>query len=382
MAQGMFDYWDTKDPRTLQEEYMRSIIGDKASEGSRWGAQIGTSLGRLFGGTTPLEAEQNLIKDVFSQAAKATNDPMERMKIAAQGFREKGMEGRAMQLEEQMAKIAAAQAKATEVDPTQKLIEGAKYTPASIAKYRKTGNVEDLMLVEKDKPLSYGTDAEIVSKAMFGKQFAELSAQEADAVRREMERVGVTKAKAGATNVSQVVTNKAAEQFGSKFGQLSGEQAAQIEGKYQALDYIKEAKDMLSKGIYAGQWGPEKMLLAKSTGGLIGDQSKVENTEQFLAYLGNVVIPRLQEFGGNDSVEELKYLRSVAAGDQRLEPGSMKQILDRSERAINRGIERVKRQTAAVGAPSNIPLDAGPGRNAPKPTMRFNPQTGKLEKVQ
>jgi hypothetical protein len=60
----------------------------------------------------------------------------------------------------------------------------------------------------------------------------------------------------------------------------------------------------------------------------------------------------------------------------------MKSILDRAERAVNRGIERVKRQTEAVGAPSNIPLDAGPSRSQPQPTMRFNPTTGKLEKVQ
>jgi hypothetical protein len=178
------------------------------------------------------------------------------------------------------------------------------------------------------------------------------------------------------------VTNKAAEQFGSKFGQLTGEQAAMVEGKYSALDYIKEAKTMLDNGIYAGIWGPEKMLVAKATGGFLGDQQKVENTEQFLAYVGNVVIPRLQEFGGNDSVEELRYLQRVVAGDQRLEPGSMKSILDRAERAVNRGIERVKRQTEAVGAPSNIPLDAGPSRSQPQPTMRFNPTTGKLEKVQ
>jgi hypothetical protein len=54
---------------------------------------------------------------------------------------------------------------------------------------------------------------------------------------------------------------------------------------------------------------------------------KVENTEVFMANIGEIVIPRLQQFGGNDSNEELKYLQKVVAGDQRLEPESMQRIL-------------------------------------------------------
>lgn len=132
MAEGMFNYTD---PRLLRDAYVQDMSVDAktmaqlpllnqiAAFGGNSGAQIGTSLGRLFGGTTPLEAEQNLIKDVFSQAAKATNDPMERMKIAAQGFREKGMEGRAMQLEEQMAKMAKDAAEAGKLRAETKLKE-------------------------------------------------------------------------------------------------------------------------------------------------------------------------------------------------------------------------------------------------------------------
>ena len=215
MAQGMFD-WNYVDPRMIQDAYVQSrqvdpktmaqlpLLNQVAAMGGNTGAALGAGLGRLFGGQAPMQAENELMKNIFSSAAQATSDPIERMKLAAQGLRNSGLEGRAQQLEQQMAQMLS-----KGVDPTSKLIEGAKYTPASIAKYRKTGNVEDLVLVEKDKPLNYGTDAEIVSKAMFGKPFEALTAPEADAVRKEMERVGVTRAKAGATNVSQVVTNKA-----------------------------------------------------------------------------------------------------------------------------------------------------------------------------
>lgn len=229
--------------------------------------------------------------------------------------------------------------------------------------------------------ISYGADAEIVSRAMFGKNFNDLSPQEAAEVQKKLEISGITKAKAGATNVSTVVTNKAAEQFGSKFGQLTAEQAAQIEGKYSSIDYIQEAKELLKKGIYSGQFGPEELFATKATKGLYGDLGKAQNTEKFIAYLGNTIIPRLQEFGGNDSVEELNYLKNVQAGNIRLEEGSIKDILDSSERAIKRGIDRIKRSVTSVGGGTVASTDAGPDRAARKPTKRFNPSTGKLEEV-
>ncbi len=242
------------------------------------------------------------------------------------------------------------------------------------------GKLQELTTKEGAR-INYGNEAEIASRALFGKNFNELTPTQAEAVRKELERAGVTKAKAGATTVSQVVTNKAAEAFGSKFGQLTGEQAAQVTGKYTAIENIQEAMNLLDTGIYAGQWGPEKMLVAKATGGLLGDQKKVENTEAFLSYVGNIVIPRLQDFGGNDSVEELRYLRSVLAGDQRLEPASMKRILQSAEKSINKGIERLKKQASTVGASGMVVEDTAQPSAPKTATKRFNPATGRLEEI-
>lgn len=160
-----------------------------------------------------------------------------------------------------------------------------------------------------------------------------------------------------------------------------GKQAAGIEGKYSALDSLAEAKKMLKSGIYAGAYGPEQMAAAKYTLGAAGSKQRVENTEQFMSHIGNVVIPRLQEFGGNDSVEELRYLQRVMGGEQRLEPKSLERILDSADRKINRGIERVQSQTQAAGKKSPPPLGPGASREAEaqKPRKVFNPATGKIE---
>jgi hypothetical protein len=162
---------------------------------------------------------------------------------------------------------------------------------------------------------------------------------------------------------------------GEAAGKVIGEQIALIEKKYEAIDYIKGAKTKLSQGINAGIYGPTKQFVTKATGGMIGSKEKVINTEKFLSDIGNTVIPRLSEFGGNDSVEELKYLRDVMAGNITLEPEAIKGILDDAEIKIKRGIERLERQKASAGTKEGLPLDKGPSRAAeeaaaPKPKRR------------
>jgi hypothetical protein len=148
---------------------------------------------------------------------------------------------------------------------------------------------------------------------------------------------------------------------GEAAGTEVGKKIGNIEDQYSARDSIGEAITKLDKGIFAGLYGPETMAVAKATS---KNNPKVINTEEFMSYIGNVVIPRLKDFGGNDSEEELKYLQKVIGGNQRLEPASIKNILRSAERKINRNIERIQRQSqaAATGAPA--PLDAGPSRAA------------------
>ncbi len=365
----------------------------------RAGQQAGTGLSGLLGAQDPEMEAVKLVQQLGSQFDKTTPEGLNQLAQAlqqtgnpyAQQFALQAAD-RARKLETDVlnqGKLKAEAAKAYREGMTTEQRNAGALADSKFERgtpeWQQAYNTELARLTAKpESRINYGNEAEIVSRSMFGKNFNELTAEEASKVSKELERLGVTKAKAGATSVTQTMgADAAAKDFGAKFGGLTGAAAQQVEGKYSAIDYIKEAKTMLEGGIYAGQWGPEKLLAAKVTGGLLGDKNKVERTEQFIAYIGNVVIPRLQEFGGNDSVEELKYLQSVMAGNQRLEPGSMKSILDRAERSINRGIERIKRQAGAIKeGKGNIPLDEGPSRSAPKPTMRYNIQTGQMEAVQ
>jgi len=150
------------------------------------------------------------------------------------------------------------------------------------------------------------------------------------------------RAKGKGTTVSvggiSVDTGKASEAA----GKIIGAELVDVKGKESALDSIADARGLIGQGIYAGAFGPEKKFIAKYIG--VGDPEKVARTEQFVAYIGETVIPRLKEFGGNDSNQELSYLTKVMGGDIRLEPKSLSRILETADRKIRRGIERLRRQ--------------------------------------
>jgi DNA-directed RNA polymerase subunit F len=158
-----------------------------------------------------------------------------------------------------------------------------------------------------------------------------------------------------------------------------GTNAANIQNQFTLEKTIKGAVDLIDKGIYAGAYGPEKGAFAKYSLGVVGNKQKVENTEVFMSYIGETVIPRLQEFGGNDSNEELAYLQKVMGGNLRLEPESMRKILLSAEKKVQANIKRLQKQLEGGQLPTQ-PMDV-PTPSAPRATKRANLKTGKLEDI-
>jgi hypothetical protein len=186
---------------------------------------------------------------------------------------------------------------------------------------------------------------------------------------------GASKGTGNVTIGGITVDTGAASKAASK---IIGENVANVEQQFSLQTAYKDAIGLLDKGIYGGAFGPEKQFVAKYTG--VGSPEKVRNTEVFMANIGEIVIPRLQQFGGNDSNEELKYLQNVVAGNQRLEPESMKRILASAEKKVQKNIERLRQQTQAGQGGSALPI--GPiSTPTQTPTKRWNPQTRKLETV-
>jgi hypothetical protein len=166
---------------------------------------------------------------------------------------------------------------------------------------------------------------------------------------------------------------------GKAAAKVIGTNAANIQNQFTLEKTIKGAVDLIDKGIYAGAYGPEQGAITKYSRGAVGDKKKVENTEVFMSYIGETVIPRLQEFGGNDSNEELAYLQKVMGGNLRLEPESMRKILLNAEKKVQANIKRLQKQVEGGQLPTQ-PMDV-PTPSAPKVIKRANLKTGKLEDI-
>ena len=163
-----------------------------------------------------------------------------------------------------------------------------------------------------------------------------------------------------------------------KAGEIIGTNVANIEQQFSLQTAYTDAINLLDQGIYGGAIGPERQFIAKYAG--VGSPQKVQNTEVFMANIGEIVIPRLQQFGGNDSNEELKYLQNVVAGNQRLEPESMKRILRNAEKKVQNNIKRLSLQTQAAEGGTKLPISPV-STPTQTPTKRYNLQTRQLETV-
>jgi hypothetical protein len=182
----------------------------------------------------------------------------------------------------------------------------------------------------------------------------------------------------GTGNVTIGGINVDTGEAAKKAGAIIGTNVANIENQFSLQTAYTDALSLLDQGIYGGAIGPERQFIAKYTG--IGSPQKVQNTEVFMANIGEIVIPRLVQFGGNDSNEELKYLQNVVAGNQRLEPESMKRILKSAEKKVQNNIKRLALQTQAAEGGTKLPISpvVTPTQT---PTKRLNPQTGKIENI-
>jgi hypothetical protein len=143
-----------------------------------------------------------------------------------------------------------------------------------------------------------------------------------------------------------------------------GEDLATIQGKQQSVESLRSARKILEQGIYSGSYGEFQSELAKKSFGVVGDLKRVENTEVFVNEVSSNVIPLLQEFGGNDSNEELKFLQRLVGGDITLQESSIRRILDNAIKKIERGIQRTaaKGQAVREGRMPELPQPAKPSQ--------------------
>jgi hypothetical protein len=369
------------------------------------GFQLGQGVGSALGGQDPQLQMIARRQQLASQLNP--NDPNSYMRVAKMAA-DAGDQQFAIAISDAgrkaMSEYALIQQRTRErqgADPFQQIIRSGKYTPESLAKYQESQNVADLVLLEKTKDDVVVVGNALVSKTTgqpiyqgdtpakysdFAKKLIEagLEPNTEPFQRRMLEHINA-ETKGASKGTGNVIIGGISVDTGAAAkaaGKIIGEGVANIENQYSLQTGVSDALKLIDKGIYAGAYGPEKGFVAKFSGGAIGDSKKVQNTEVFMANIGEIVIPRLQQFGGNDSNEELKYLQKVVAGDQRLEPESMRRILASAEKKIANNIARLQKQAESGKTGEALPLQPmQPTPSQPKPTKRYNPQTKKVESI-
>lgn len=195
-------------------------------------------------------------------------------------------------------------------DPFQKLLESGKFTPESLAKYKESQNPADLILATKESKTSYGAEADRAAKANFGKDFADLTQNEAKVIDDLLEARGIKKAKAGKTDVVLPGVAKAGDVVGLREG------LQKITKPYQdQADAAGDAVDLANMAIKTNNFAAVSTLsrsLAKASG---ETQLSARDVEAFgidPSLVGRVsdTVSRLAT--GTPTVDTLTKLRQLA----------------------------------------------------------------------
>ena len=403
MADGLFSY---KTPGQLQQDYLGGLMqpvggGDLYSQliqtMSNAGRIAGYGAGRMFGGQVPGEEKNAAIQSVFEQV-KDIQDPTQQYTAASQLFLKAGFPDLAMQARKtaQTEQLTGLQLRKTKAEV--KEIED-KPAAAAAAQQRKLTTITSLVpninpnlaaglaSPSGEKAYTAFLSSQFKTKAPdteIGKLIAARDAlpeghPDRKLYQDKLLKLTNTNNEASALGVLAQALVKAT---GSKAGQEIGRSVTQLPKQEEAANSVEQALKLLEKGIYSGFYGGTGEFVAKVTGGAIGNAERVANTELFRNLVGQTIIPRLEEFGGNDSVEELLFLKRVQGGDTSMTKEALVATLKNVEKMIQRGIQLKRAQEKAISEDKPPPMALPDEPKKRTVRKRYNPATGLPEVVE
>ena len=154
--------------------------------------------------------------------------------------------------------------------------------------------------------------------------------------------------------------------FEKTFGEKEANRlSTELELRPSKLESIQATTDglkLLEEGIHTGLFADMKKNLDKGYG-LISKQEpeKAARTEQFVSHIGNLVTAGLKLFGGSDTVEEMKYLQKIMAGDITMEPTALRNVLQSLHKKFTARLQETDRAVEAIrGRGNSLPtIDRG-----------------------
>jgi hypothetical protein len=383
--------------RTMSGMYDNQYDRQNAYLGSKLGSLIGQGVGNLFGLQDPALKRMSGLEGVLQEAQQELGqdmaDPTKLYPTLADKLQQRGfgreaamvtMQGQQAindwqfqraKLENENAQSEKFKAEAIraarEDNPQMKIFNELAKNSSPKAVAQAIANGYDIAMLDSPEKTKMSSKAQELVDAGFAYGTPEFNAKMNSYINSEMSG----KAKGtGNVTIGSIDVGKMADASGKKIG----DKLADIPLQLKAKEALQGGLTQLDQGINSGIYANIKQGLTKATGGAIGSSQKVENTEVYKSYIGNVVIPMMAQLGGSDSNEELRKMEAIVAGDVTLEAGSMRRILKNAQAAIDRDIARTKGQEGAAIAGERAPVD----NLAPlQPVKRYNRATGKMEMV-
>lgn len=146
--------------------------------------------------------------------------------------------------------------------------------------------------------------------------------------------------------------------FEKTFGEREATRlSTELELRPSKLESIQATVDglrLLREGIHTGLFADMKKNLDKGYG-LLSKQEpeKAVRTEKFISHIGNLVTAGLKLFGGSDTVEEMKYLQKIMAGDITMEPTALKNVLQSLNKKFTARLQETDKAVEAVRSRGN-----------------------------
>jgi len=334
----------------------------------RGGQQLGDVVGGALGGQDPQLKLISQRQQLLSQLDRSDPESYKKIALQAQQMGDSELAtlvseaGLKLRLDEATIKQKSREAKGA--DPFEQLLRSGKYTPASMATYKVSGNVADLREVEspdkvpadiqkarlvaqskgfkegtkeyndeivkqlektdKERNIAFGTEAERKSKTMYGKPYAELTPEESGKVDAAVEKSEREKAKAGTS--PQQMQGKAILANKAKLAETVETDA------YGASDRLTLARNLktLLPQAFTGL-GSDVALDASRLAEVFGINIQGVPASQIIdTILGELTIGAASNLKGSLSDKDVKFLKETI-GSRGLSLRTLQYVADRIE---------------------------------------------------
>ncbi len=315
-----------------------------------------------------------------------------------------GVRAGAIPVGEYLKSFAPAELPMNKIDPKD-------FTPESLARFAQTRNYGDLQRLSELQFVEQGGGFLPVNK--FTGQAAAAAIPKTGDPFKDLLLTGpnggmvpnqpligakVQVARAGASNINNQVSVAGPEnEYNKVIGKgLADAGLALVEAAKIAPEVISNAQSIrkaIAAGAITGTGAEPRLVLQKAleTAGLVGE-GKAASTQELMSSLGRITFGGIKTsgLGSNNGFtdKDREFLQSAISGTIDATPQNLLRVANLSERVARANYEkgasvlgRWKEDKALGAVAQDTQLDPLP-MAAPKPTLRFNPKTGKLEQVQ